>query len=203
MAHSRRTTPKRVQRYQLVKLSLDRALAALGILFLFPVMLVVSVAIFLDDPGPVIFRQTRAGRWHLPFTIYKFRTMKLNAPNVSTEEMRNLGINPYTRFGPFLRRTSLDELPQLLNVLEGQMSLVGPRPALTTQEVVLRGRELTGVDALRPGVTGLAQITGRDDLPDQQKIAQDTLYLRQIGFVTDCLILVYTLRGVFRARGAY
>lgn len=175
----------------------------LGLLVLFPVMVVVALAIFLDDPGPVIFRQTRAGRWHQPFTIYKFRTMKLNAPNVSTEEMRILGLSPYTRVGPLLRRTSLDELPQLLNVLEGRMSLVGPRPALMTQEVVLRGREQNGVDALRPGVTGLAQITGRDDLPDQEKIAKDTLYLGQMSFVTDCLILFYTVHGVFKARGAY
>lgn len=192
-----------VRRYQPMKSILDSTLATLGLFILFPVMVVVALAIFLDDPGPVIFRQTRAGRRHVPFTIYKFRTMKLSAPNVSTEEMRLLNLSPYTRLGPLLRRTSLDELPQLFNVLQGQMSLVGPRPALMSQEVVLRGREQTGADVLRPGVTGLAQITGRDDLPDHEKIAKDTLYLQNMSVVTDCLILLYTVRGVFKARGAY
>ena len=135
--------------------------------------------------------------------MYKFRTMKLSAPNVSTEEMRLLNISPYTRIGPFLRRTSLDELPQLLNVLRCQMSLVGPRPALMTQEVVLHGRELAGVDALKPGLTGLAQVSGRDDLTDNEKIAKDSIYLQQISLVTDCLILFYTVRSVFKAHGAY
>lgn len=189
--------------YKPFKLVLDTGLAGIGLFALWPIMVLVAVAIFLDDPGPVIFRQTRAGRWHRPFVIYKFRTMKRNAPNVSTEEMRRLGLSPYTRVGPFLRRTSLDELPQLLNVLGGQMSLVGPRPALMTQHAVLQGREQAGVEALKPGVTGLAQITGRDDLPDGDKVARDTLYMQHIGFSTDCLILLYTLRGVAKARGAY
>ncbi|GMA16001.1 sugar transferase [Deinococcus metallilatus] len=189
--------------YEPFKLTFDRCLAAVGVLALLPVMAVVAALIFLDDPGPVLFRQSRAGRGHRPFTIYKFRTMKRNTPNVSTEEMRRLKLSPYTRIGPFLRRTSLDELPQLLNVLRGEMSLVGPRPALMTQQVVLSGREAAGVDQLRPGITGLAQITGRDDLPDEEKIRRDMAYLHQIGPLTDIIILFYTLRGVLGARGAY
>jgi O-antigen biosynthesis protein WbqP len=189
--------------YRPLKLTLDRGLAALGLVALAPLMLGVAAAIFLDDPGPVVFRQRRAGRWHRPFVIYKFRTMKRDAPNVSTEELRQLGLSPYTRLGPWLRRTSLDELPQLVNVLRGEMSLVGPRPALLTQQVVLRGREQAGVHQLRPGITGLAQVTGRDDLPDEEKIDRDRTYLQQIGLLTDFLVLVYTLRGVLGARGAY
>lgn len=189
--------------YRPLKLTLDRGLAALGLVALAPLMLGVAAAIFLDDPGPVVFRQRRAGRWHRPFVIYKFRTMKRDAPNVSTEELRRLGLSPYTRLGPWLRRTSLDELPQLVNVLRGEMSLVGPRPALLTQVVVLRGREQAGVHQLRPGITGLAQVTGRDDLPDEDKIARDRTYLQQLGPLTDLLVLVYTLRGVLGARGAY
>ncbi|ACO47035.1 sugar transferase [Deinococcus deserti] len=189
--------------YEPFKLAGDQVLAALGLVVLSPIMVLVALAIFVDDPGPVIFRQQRAGRWHRPFTIYKFRTMKRNTPNVSTEEMRRLGLSPYTRLGPMLRRTSLDELPQLLNVLRGEMSLVGPRPALLTQSVVLRGRESAGVHRLRPGITGLAQITGRDDLSDAEKIRQDILYLRHQGLLTDLILLIYTVRRVFKAHGAY
>lgn len=193
----------RLAAYEPFKLALDRGLAAVGLLALWPVMALVAAAIFVDDPGPVLFRQKRAGRWHQPFTIYKFRTMKQDAPHVSTEEMQRLGLSPYTRLGPFLRRTSLDELPQLLNVLRGEMSLVGPRPALLTQNVVLSGREALGIHQLRPGITGLAQITGRDDLPDPEKIRRDETYLRQVGPLTDMILLIYTLRGVLGTRGAY
>ncbi|UQN09849.1 sugar transferase [Deinococcus sp. QL22] len=181
----------------------DCLAASIALLVLWPVLLVVALLIFLDDPGPVLFKQERAGRWHKPFVIYKFRTMKRNTPSISTEEMRRLGLTPYTRLGPFLRRSSLDELPQLLNVIRGEMSLVGPRPALLTQQVVLTGREQRGIHQLRPGITGLAQVTGRDDLPDDQKIERDYTYLRHLGLLTDVLILIYTLRSLTGARGAY
>lgn len=189
--------------YAPIKELADRGAAALGLLVLLPVLAVVSAAIFLDDPGPVVFKQTRAGRQHKPFTIYKFRTMRRDAPHLSTEEMRRLGLTPYTRLGPLLRRTSLDELPQLFNVLRGDMSLIGPRPALMTQQVVLQGRERLGVHHLRPGMTGLAQITGRDDLQDEEKIKRDGLYLRHIGPLTDLILLVFTLRRVLGSGGAY
>ncbi|MFB9995355.1 sugar transferase [Deinococcus oregonensis] len=181
----------------------DRFTAGIALLMLCPLLLVLALVIFLDDPGPVLFKQERAGRWHRPFTIYKFRTMKRDTPSISTEEMRRLGLTPYTRFGPFLRRSSLDELPQLLNVLLGEMSLVGPRPALLTQQAVLAGREDLGVHQLRPGITGLAQVTGRDDLQDAQKVERDFIYLRHLDPLTDVLILIYTLRSLTGARGAY
>lgn len=190
-------------RYEPIKLNIDRLLAAFGLAALWPVLLLVSIAIYIDDPGPVLFRQKRAGRWHRPFTIYKFRTMRCDTPDLSTEEMRRTGVTPYTRLGPFLRKTSLDELPQLFNVMQGEMSLVGPRPALMSQEVVLRGRENAGVHQLRPGITGLAQITGRDDLADSEKIKKDAIYLRKIGLVTDIIVIFYTIRHIFKARGAY
>lgn len=189
--------------YHPFKRLLDIILSILGLTFCFPVLVVIALAIYIDDPGPSLFRQQRAGRLHRPFTIYKFRTMKLNAPNVSTEEMRSLGISPYTRLGPLLRRTSLDELPQLFNVLFGDMSLVGPRPALLTQTPVLQGREAAGVHVLRPGITGLAQITGRDDLDDREKVKRDAKYLKEIGLLTDILLILYTLKGISRSDGAY
>lgn len=198
-----RTSDPPVRRYEPVKLLLDRALALCGLAALSPVLLLIGLLIYFDDPGPVIFTQRRAGRWHVPFTIYKFRTMKLNTPNVSTEQLRTMKLSPYTRVGLTLRKTSLDELPQLWNVLRGEMSLVGPRPALPTQSVVLRGRELTGVHQLRPGVTGLAQVTGRDDLPDDLKVMQDTKYLESFSLLTDLRILLMTLRAVLAARGAH
>lgn len=189
--------------YAPLKRLMDVVLGIGGLLMLAPVMALVALAIYIDDPGPVLFRQLRAGRWHRPFTIYKFRTMRQNTPNLSTEELRQQGLTPYTRLGVWLRRTSLDELPQLINVVRGEMSLVGPRPALPSQEVVLRGREQLGVEQLKPGITGLAQVTGRDDLADEEKVARDARYLQHVSFMTDILLLQYTVRSVFRARGAY
>lgn len=189
--------------YKHVKKMVDRGIAAISILAITPVLVGISIIIAIDDPGPVIFKQERAGRWHRPFTIYKFRTMRQNAPNLSTEEMRQRDIVPYTRVGPFLRRTSLDELPQLFNVLRGEMSLVGPRPALMTQQVVLDGRAEAGVDQLLPGITGLAQITGRDDLKDEEKIRRDSLYLEHLSLLTDTILVFYTLRSVFKSKGVY
>ncbi|MEF2278938.1 sugar transferase [Deinococcus sp. YIM 134068] len=194
---------RRAAAYEPLKLALDRLLAVLGLVVLWPVFALVALAIFVDDPGPVLFQQRRAGRWHRPFTILKFRTMRRGTPHLSTEDLRCLGLSPYTRLGPWLRRTSLDELPQLLNVLRGEMSLVGPRPALLTQELVLLGREALGVSQLRPGITGLAQVTGRDDLTDEEKVRRDHTYLRNIGPLTDVLVLAYTVRGVLRGRGVY
>lgn len=182
---------------------LERALAAMMLLALAPLLLSVALAIVLQSPGKPLFVQQRAGQHHRPFRIYKFRTMRVGTPALSTEEMQRSGLNPTTGLGVWLRRTSLDELPQLVNVVRGEMSLVGPRPALLTQEVVLRGRERAGVHQLRPGITGLAQITGRDDLPDAEKIRRDTTYLRHLGPATDLILLLYTLRRVVKARGAY
>lgn len=181
----------------------DRAIATIGIFLIFPIILLISLGIFVDDPGPVIFKQKRAGRWHIPFNIYKFRTMRQGTPHLSTEEMRKNGTNPYTRLGPILRTTSLDELPQLFNVLRGEMSLVGPRPALLTQEAVLQGREQLNIHSLSPGMTGLAQVTGRDDLSDEEKIAKDGLYLLKMNFFTDLIILLFTFRKLLGSKGAY
>lgn len=189
--------------YVLVKNLFDRVAAIIGIFLILPVVLLISIAIFVDDPGPVIFKQKRAGRWNMPFIIYKFRTMRQDTPHLSTEEMRKNRTNPYTRLGPFLRKTSLDELPQLFNVLRGEMSLVGPRPALLTQSAVLQGREQLNIHRLRPGMTGLAQITGRDDLNDQEKVAKDNLYLLRMNLSTDLIILFFTLRKLFGSKGAY
>lgn len=181
----------------------ERLISAVALTLLALPMAGIALLIRLTSPGPALFVQERAGQYHRPFFIYKFRTMRIGTPHLSTAEMMESGRNPITPLGAFLRRTSIDELPQLFNVFRGEMSLVGPRPALLTQEVVLRGRESAGVHRLRPGITGLAQITGRDDLPDTEKIRRDTIYLRQLGPATDLILLLYTLRRVVKAHGAY
>ncbi|WP_337192979.1 hybrid nucleoside-diphosphate sugar epimerase/sugar transferase [Deinococcus xianganensis] len=193
----------RQRAYLRVRRGLERPLAGALLLLLLPVLLLTALIIRLSSPGPVLFTQLRAGRGHHPYTIFKFRTMRLNAPQLSTEDMRRQGISAVTPVGAFLRRTSLDELPQLLNVLRGEMSFVGPRPALMTQHPVLNGRAAAGVDQLPPGITGLAQVTGRDDLSDDEKVRRDATYLRHVDLLTDLLIIRATLRSVLGGRGTY
>lgn len=180
---------------------LERVAAGLLLLLLGPLLLLIALLIRLDSPGPVLFFQERAGRRHRPFTIYKFRTMRQGTPHLSTEDMVKSGMNPVTPLGAMLRRTSLDELPQLLNVLRGEMSLIGPRPALMTQAPVLTLRQAAGVDVLAPGITGYAQVTGRDDLLDEEKVARDADYLRHLGFRMDLRIVGLTLNSVLHGTG--
>ncbi|PNY79889.1 hybrid nucleoside-diphosphate sugar epimerase/sugar transferase [Deinococcus koreensis] len=204
---SQRTEPSRYtlsasqRRYLLVRSLLERILALLALIVLAPLLLGLAALIRLDSPGHPLFIQERAGQGHRPFRIFKFRTMQVGTPHLSTEDMQRTGVSPVTRLGAVLRRTSLDELPQLLNVLRGEMSLVGPRPALMTQTPVLRLREQTGVDALLPGVTGYAQATGRDDLDDVEKVRRDAQYMRTLGFRRDFEIIQLTLLSVFKGTG--
>ncbi len=187
--------------YLTVRGAVERVAALLLLLALLPVWSLTALAIRLDSAGPVLFRQERAGRRHQPFHIYKFRSMRADAPHLSTEEMQRSGLNPVTRVGAFLRRTSLDELPQLLNVIRGEMSFVGPRPALMTQAVVLKLREEAGVDQLLPGITGLAQVRGRDDLDDHTKVQYDAEYLRQAGVAMDLQVVAQTVQSVWHGTG--
>ncbi|UBV42723.1 sugar transferase [Deinococcus taeanensis] len=193
----------RQRHYLRMRRCLERPLAGVLLLLLLPVLLLTALAIRLTSSGPVLFTQLRAGQGHQPYTIFKFRTMRSNAPQLSTEDMRRQGISAVTPLGAFLRRSSLDELPQLLNVLRGEMSFVGPRPALMTQAPVLHGRAAKGVDQLPPGITGLAQVTGRDDLSDEEKVRRDATYLRNLGPLTDLFIIRATLRSVMGGHGTY
>jgi lipopolysaccharide/colanic/teichoic acid biosynthesis glycosyltransferase len=184
-----------------VKAVLD-CLAALVLLVLFgPLLLLIALLIRLESRGPAIFRQQRVGQGGGEFTIFKFRTMRVDAPNLSTAEMQQLGIIPFTRCGPFLRKTSLDELPQLLNVLAGEMSFVGPRPALPSQTDVNTLREARGVHVLRPGITGLAQVRGRDEIPVEVKVGHDAEYLARVSLAVDLQIVLMTFSAVLTARG--
>ena len=182
--------------YKIVKRILDIALSAILLMLLAPVMLFIALAVRLDTEGSAIFRQARVGKNGIPFTCYKFRTMYTCAPK-STPKSHLSGSDSYiTRVGRILRRTSLDELPQLYNVLRGDMSIVGPRPLIAEEGEIHELRRRCGVTAERPGITGLAQISGRDGITDVEKARYDARYARNISFYTDARIVLKTAKGV-------
>lgn len=182
------------------KRTFDVAAALAGMVLLLPVFLLVAILVRADSPGPVFFRQRRPGRGSREFVMLKFRTMRTGTPDLATH-LVGQSASYVTRVGRLLRRTSLDELPQLWNVLLGEMSLVGPRPALYNQYDLIALRQERGIDALRPGVTGWAQVNGRDEIPMDRKVALDEEYLRRAGFFFDLSILVRTFTEVFTGRG--
>lgn len=187
--------------YHQFKILLDTVMAAMMLLLLSPVMLLIALLICLDSRGPALYRQRRVGTNGKLFTIYKFRTMHVNAPCLSTEELQRRGVIPFTRLGPILRKTSLDELPQLFNILRGEMSFIGPRPALPTQTDVNQRRFELGIESIRPGLTGLAQVMGRDDLDTDTKVRYDAEYCQRMSLRTDLRIVVLTATTVLSARG--
>jgi O-antigen biosynthesis protein WbqP len=184
-----------------VKRLADLLLALVGLVVAAPLGLLLALLIRLDSPGPVLFRQLRVGRNGREFVLVKFRSMRIDTPNLSTAELKAAGLEPYTRVGKWLRKTSLDELPQLWNVLVGEMSLVGPRPALPSQTALNEVRERLGVHTLRPGITGWAQVNGRDDLSDEEKVAKDAEYLKQYSIIMDIRIVIRTAAIVFSGKG--
>ena len=187
--------------YETAKRIFDLAAASVLLFFLLPVMAVIAMLVVLDSPGGAIFAQERVGKNGTRFRLFKFRSMRRGTPDISTAEMQKQAANPVTKVGAFLRRTSLDELPQLVNVLRGEMSLVGPRPALPTQTHLNELRAAGGVDALLPGITGWAQINGRDDLSDALKVAHDVYYRHHRSLRLDFHILVRTVTPVLTGRG--
>ena len=170
-------------------------------LVLFVPMALIALAIFLDDPGDVIFTQYRVGRNGKRFKLYKFRTMKKDTPKyLPTMEMADPD-KYITRLGHFLRRSSLDELPQLINVLKGNMSLVGPRPLISDEYEIHQMRMRFGVYSVRPGLTGLAQINGRDTVSPAAQVRWDVKYMERFGFLTDIKILLATIPRIFGGTG--
>lgn len=187
--------------YRYVKRGLDVLLSLAGIIVLAVPMLVIAVAVKLDSPGPALFRQRRVGIHKTYFEILKFRTMRTDTPHdAPTHQLQ--GASTYiTKVGAFLRKTSLDELPQLFNILLGQMSVVGPRPALWNQEDLLAERDRYGANDVRPGLTGWAQINGRDELPIPVKARFDGEYVERISFAFDCKCFFGTIFKVLRHDG--
>jgi len=198
--HGREVTHLPRGAHAFLKRLTDVVLACLGLLVASPVLLAVAIAIRLESPGPVLFRQRRSGRGSSEFILFKFRSMAAGTPDLATHLVEP-GRVRITRVGAVLRRTSLDELPQLWNILRGDMTLVGPRPALYNQHDLIAMRQAAGVDALRPGLTGWAQINGRDEIPMERKVAYDREYLERLSPRFDAEILVRTALTLFTMRG--
>jgi O-antigen biosynthesis protein WbqP len=184
----------------MMKRLLDLTAASIALLVLSPLFVGIAIAVRLTSRGPVLFRSKRVGRENHLFEMYKFRTMATDAPQVATHLLANPSKH-LTPIGGFLRKTSLDELPQLIDVIKGDMSLVGPRPALFNQEDLVSLRTQAGVDALLPGITGWAQVNGRDELPIAAKVDFDAFYLQHRSFLLDLKILGLTVIRVFQRDG--
>ncbi len=184
-----------------VKRGIDFLLSLAGIIILSPIFLILCLAIKVDSKGPIIFKQKRVGKDKSHFNIYKFRTMKVDTPK---EMPTHLLENPdffITKVGKFLRKTSLDELPQLFNILKGDMAVIGPRPALWNQYDLIEERDKYGANDIRPGLTGLAQISGRDELEIQEKAKLDGYYTEHISFGMDVKCFFGTITSVFKSDG--
>jgi len=180
---------------------IDIVLSALGIIALFWLFLIIAIAIVIDDPGPVIFKQRRIGRNRVFFNIWKFRSMKMSAPHDIPTHMLKDPEQYITKVGKFLRKTSLDELPQLFNIFVGQMSIIGPRPALWNQNDLILERDKYNVNDLRPGLTGWAQINGRDELEISEKARLDGEYAKRISFLFDIKCFFRTILSVLKQDG--
>lgn len=184
-----------------IKRLLDLVLSLAACVALALPMGAVAVWIKLDSPGPVFFRQRRIGKNKRCFNILKFRTMRGDTPHdVPTHLLKNAD-SYITRSGAFLRRTSLDELPQIYNIVAGEMSIIGPRPALYNQYDLIEARDAVHANDIRPGLTGLAQINGRDELPIDVKAKYDGEYAADITFVRDLKIFFGSIAYVFQRRG--
>jgi O-antigen biosynthesis protein WbqP len=183
-----------------VKRGFDIAIAAAGLLVGWPVLLLLGLMVRLDSPGPALHWSQRVGRDNRLFAMPKFRTMRTDTPDVATHLLEDPA-RWITPLGRFLRRSSLDELPQLWSVLIGDMSLVGPRPALHSQADLIALRTEAGVERLRPGVTGWAQVNGRDDLPIPEKVRLDAEYLARRSLAFDLRIIAATALAAVTARG--
>ena len=173
-------------------------MSALALLLLLPLLGAVALVVFVDDGPPVLFKHKRVGKDNELFTLRKFRTMRRETKNTSQSELR--GEDCLTRSGKFLRKLSLDELPQLLNICKGQMSFVGPRPLIPEEEEIRRLRLAAGVYAVLPGLTGWAQVNGRANVSDEEKVAFDREYIEKKSFLLDMKILVRTAFQVLTSK---
>ena len=179
---------------------LNRFSAFILIILFSPIFILIAIAIILEDGFPVLFTQKRVGINYTFFKIYKFRSMKRNTPNVATHLLTNPD-QYLLKIGKFIRKTSLDELPNLINIIKGEMVFVGPRPALYNQDDLMSFRVATGVSKLKPGITGWAQINGRDEISIAQKVQLEQEYLYKKSFLLDVEIIIKTLTNVLFSKG--
>ena len=178
----------------------NRLFAIIVLLILSPIFLAVALAIFIEDGSPILFKQKRVGINYTFFNIYKFRSMKKNTPNVATHLLENPA-SYLLRIGGVLRKLSLDELPNLINIIKGEMVFVGPRPALYNQDDLMTLRVAKGVDKLKPGITGWAQINGRDDITIEKKVQLEQEYLYKRSTLFDIEIIIKTFTNVLFSKG--
>nr|WP_281863222.1 sugar transferase [Planomicrobium okeanokoites] len=187
--------------FSVMKRIIDFSLSLAIIIGLSIVFLLLCIVIKLDSPGPILFKQRRIGKDKKEFNILKFRTMKIDAPNDMPTHLLDKPDSYITRVGKFLRKTSLDELPQLINIVKGEMSIIGPRPALWNQYDLIAERDKYRANDVLPGLTGLAQISGRDELPIEVKAKIDGEYVKKKSPVLDSEIFVKTVFSVLKSDG--
>ena len=191
---------KKINLYTILKRSLDIILAIFISILLMPLIIVISILIKLDSKGPIIFKQKRAGLDSNEFYIYKFRTMNYGCPDVPTSELKESGCE-ITKIGRLIRKTSIDEIPQLYNIIKGEMSFVGPRPVIITENNLISLRKDRGIDKILPGITGWAQINGRDEISVDKKVDYDYEYLKKQSLKFDIYIMFMTVIKVLKAEG--
>lgn len=179
---------------------MNRCIALLMLLLLSPLFVLVALIIYLEDGAPVFFVQKRVGKNSSFFSMYKFRTMKKDTPNVATHLLENPK-QYLLSMGGLLRKLSLDELPNLINIVRGEMVFIGPRPALYNQEDLMALRVAAGVDQQMPGITGWAQVNGRDEISLEQKVALEKEYMEKRSWKLDLQIMLGTFFQVFRPKG--
>ena len=180
---------------------IDRLVSLLSLILLSPIFIALSLLIKLDSKGPVFFKQRRIGLRKKEFYILKFRTMSIDAPKNTPTHLLENPEQYITRLGAFLRRSSLDELPQLINILKGDMSIVGPRPALWNQYDLITARDKYGANDIYPGLTGWAQVNGRDELEIELKASFDGEYVERMSLIFDIKIFLRTILSVFKKQG--
>src|SRR5665647_729696 len=190
-----------MKKYIGIKNVLDFVFALLLTILLSPILVLIMLLIKLDSRGPVLFKQRRIGKDGVEFGIYKFRSMGVEAPRDLPTHVFSNAESYITGVGMFLRKSSLDELPQLFNILKGQMSFIGPRPALWNQFDLIEARKSMGADTIKPGITGWAQVNGRDELPISEKARLDGVYVEKISFLLDLKILFLTIIHVISRKG--
>lgn len=184
-----------------IKRMIDFILSLMGLIILSPVFIILCIWIKMDSRGPVLFKQKRYGKDKSYFNIYKFRTMRTDTPSDMPTHMLSNPEQYITKCGKFLRKTSLDELPQIINILKGEMSIIGPRPALWNQEDLIEKREQYHANDIRPGLTGWAQINGRDELEIDVKARLDGDYVKRMSFLFDLKCFLGTITSVLKSDG--
>ncbi len=183
------------------KRCIDVLLSGLGLLILALPMGVIAIIIKCEDAGPAFFKQQRIGKGKGQFALVKFRSMRMDTPHDTPTHLLDNPQQYILKVGGFLRKTSLDELPQLWNIFKGDMSIIGPRPALWNQDDLVAARDLYGANDVRPGLTGWAQINGRDELPIDVKAKLDGEYIERMGFLFDCRCFFGTITSVLKSDG--